>query len=282
MKALLVLSALVATGIGGGYATQQAIPPQEPTAVVSTTPAVVTISPLERARQASFDIVLVNDGFSGSAVLISRMNLEDGSYRYRALTADHVIESMAKDIATNGVAASREMTLTFQLDFHGAPIQITLNVDDIGWSIPAHDWASFTFDSELRLECADVASQEDFETIKAFEPIYLVACGGPFGQQCRKGIISATHNAGVYPLQQLMSPYPWNQSPENFFRYSMPIWYGDSGGPIFSKEGKLIGIVNALTMGGRGGPVPHSGVALKAHVVRDIVAASKDFFLVED
>lgn len=281
MQAALILSAVVLTGIGGTYLAQ------EPTPSPVVAQQVEELSPLERARRASFDIALPEYKVSGSAVLVSRVKLDSGKYRYRALTAYHVVEKMAKAIADDKLVANHQMLMTFQPEFHGQPLQFTLNIDDVDWAVPMQDWAAFTFESEHRLECADVATEEEFKAIKPFEPIYVVACDGPFGQQCRMGVMSATHNIAVWPKQQAKSPWPWHQNPENFFRIGSTIWYGDSGGAIFTKDGKLIGIINAFTMRyndgwGGGSPVTHSGVALKAHIVRDMTKYSKDFFLVEN
>jgi len=277
MKAapIVVLSALVLAGIGATHLAQA--PKQEPPAAV-----VQEVSPLERARQASFDLDMPQG--AGSAVLISRIQLEDGTYLYRALTAHHVIEEYLKDIDQNGESADLSAMLTFQPEFHGDQLQINTVIDVIDWIVPNGDWASFTFRDATRLECAEVATREEFEAIAAFEHIYFVASFGPYGQQCRHGVIATTHNAGTYPDAQLTSTLPWNQHPEDFFRFSMPIWYGDSGGPIFNKDGKLIGLGNAFTVGGQfNQQVTHSGVAIKAYKIREAAAAvAEDFFKIED
>lgn len=269
MKAVsIVLSALVLTGLSATFIAQMPEPESPPVVVVEV------IDPLEQARQASFDIDMPEG--AGSAVLVARSNLGDGSYRYKALTAHHVITEIVAD------PENKSCTFTFQPDFHGPHLRIIAEID-IGWTVPSDDWASFQFTATELLECAEVATREEFEAINAFDPIYFVASYGPFGPQCRKGIIATTHNVGVYAEAQKISDLPWNQRPENFFRFTMHIWYGDSGGPIFTEHGKLIGMGNAFTVGGGFKQnVTHSGVAIKAHVIRETVVDTKDFFKIED
>tara|TARA_S200002703_G_scaffold32680_2_gene28489 strand:- start:232 stop:1068 length:837 start_codon:yes stop_codon:yes gene_type:complete len=275
VSTVVVLSALVLAGIGATHIVQA--PKQEPPAAV----VVKEISSLERARQASFDLDMPIG--AGSAVLVGRVQLEDGEYLYRALTAHHVIAEYLADIKLNGEDANLDAMLTFQPEFHGEQLQIDVVIDALDWLVPSGDWASFTFRHETRLECADVATREEFRAIGAFEHIYFVASFGPYAQQCRHGIISTTHNTGVYVDAQLTSDLPWNQQPQDFFRFSMPIWYGDSGGPIFNKDGKLIGLGNAFTVGhSMTQQVTHSGVAVKAHIIREAVADHEDFFKMEN
>lgn len=274
MKALATLSLITILGMGGTYLAIEPIPTPVPIVQLPQE----TIAPLEIARKATFDIVLDDYGTAGSAILVGRVKLENGNYRYRALTAYHVVEAMAK------TWTSQSMTMTFQPEFHGPYLQFVLDVEDIDWAIPAHDWASFTFESEHKLECVEIASKLEFESIKAFEPIYIVACkGGGYGQQCGEGIISTTHNTGIFPKQQAKSEYAWNKHPNKFFRISPAVWFGDSGGAVFNKDGKLIGIINGLTIGdGWGNPVPHSAVSLKTYIILDVTQHSKDFFKIED
>ena len=282
MKATATLGLITALGMGGVFLTlpEQEAPPQP---IVIQTIEGENVTALEKAREACFDLVLKGYNTSGSAVLVSRIKLEDGRYRYRAMTAHHVVDRMLQGI-TKG-EGKKEVLLTFQPEFHGEQLQIHLDVEDVDWALPAHDWAAFTFISEQRLECVQVATEAEFKQIRAFEHIYIIACSGPYALQCREGNISTTHNVGVWPQEQAKSEYPWHRNPRNFFRLSAPIWYGDSGGAVFNKDGKLIGIINAFTIMGRGwggGPVTHSGVALKAHIIHDIVKAVPDFLKVED
>lgn len=286
MKPLLALAAIVVVGVWAEAKLTETSP--TPTAIT----VVNQLDKLERARQASFEIKLVDYRTGGSAVLVGRTNLANGKYRYRALTAYHVVDDMAKnpiDIFMGPILGKRSKTviLTFQPEFHGEPFQVKLDIDDVDWAVPAHDWASFTFDLEHKLACVEVATEAEFKSIRAFESIYLVGSPAVFGQRCRQGIIGSTHNISTIPHRQIVSEYPWNQHQEKFFHPSFPIWYGDSGGAIFNKDGKLIGIINGFTImmkiaPGVVIPVTHSGAALKAHLIHDIVEHSENFFKVED
>lgn len=275
MKAALVLSSILALGIGGTYLAQELETPP-PNIIVQQNQSV---SPLEKARQATFLLALTQRGNSGSAILVSRQKLEDGLYRYRALTAHHIVDDMAKAMAKDKLNTSHEVTLMFQPNFHGKPLRLTLDIEDIEWAIPAHDWAAFTFIMEHKFACAEVATKEEFEAIRAFEHVYAVGCGAGYGQQTREGIMGATHNE-YFDLQEQLTHcrFQWCKVPTNFFRPSVNIWYGDSGGAIYSKDGKLIGIINGFGSAG----VTHLGIALKAHIIYEVVKHSPNFFLVEN
>ena len=268
-----------------GIAFVCATPPKiEPPSIVTYTAPVETLDNLERARRASFDIILKDYKGSGSATLVSRVKLENGNYRYRGLTNHHVLDDMIEAIDKDPSKASHTLVMTFQPDFHGEPLCLEIDVES-DWAIPEWDWASFTFESEHWLECAAVASKDEFEDVKPFEHIYAIACGGSYGQQLREGVISVTHNVATKPSLRAARAYPWQRNPQDYFRPSFPIWYGDSGGPVFNKDGKLIGLITAFTtirtMMDDPVPVFHHGVALKAHVIREQVEHSPDFFKVE-
>lgn len=281
MKPALVLSLVTVFGIGGPYLASELFTP---------TPVVIQqtekISPLESARRATFLISLKDYRVSGSAVLVGRKNLGNGMYRYRALTAHHVIKPMADKLLKQIENTSRKLTLMLQPQFHGPPLRLQLDIDDIEWAAPTEDWAAITFDSAHKLTCVEVASKAEFQAIKSFEKIYAVGCGGGFGQACRQGVIGATHNEHLDVMsQKMLGKWPWHKLPRKFFRPFINAWYGDSGGGVFSKEGKLIGLINAAGMMSRGWdqtPVPHSTVAVKTHIIKDLVSISKDFFLIEE
>lgn len=283
MKAArLLLFCTIFITLGVGFVTLSSAPQTLPAVMQGPVlQPTADLDALERARRSVFDIVLVDYERSGSAVLIGRQRLEDGQYLYRAVTNYHVIDDILDALDEKGSEASRKVSLTFQPTFHGDPVQFVVDADP-NWAMPAWDWASFTFVSPHWLECADVSARTDFEKIKPFEHIYVVACGGRFGQQLREGVISVTHNLATEDQE---NKYPWQRNPRDYFRLSTPIWYGDSGGAVFNKDGKLIGLPTAFTtirtkvddpM-----PVFHHGVALKAHVIREQVSKSPDFFKVE-
>ncbi|MHA2063071.1 MAG: hypothetical protein ACXABY_01700, partial [Candidatus Thorarchaeota archaeon] len=106
--------------------------------------------------------------------------------------------------------------------------------------------------------------------------------GGGYTQMCREGVIGATHNTHIDVRGQLQSRWLWDIHPEKFFRPYINIWFGDSGGAVYNKEGKLIGIINGYSMGRYGVPATHSTIAFKTYIMLDVLQHSEDFFLVED
>ncbi len=282
MKTPLLISFVAAIGIGAGAYVAQEPAPAQPLIVQDNDP----MASLDRARRSTCMIALPGYHAGGSAVLVSRKKLDDDRYQYRALTAHHVVIRMVNAFARNKLDANHDLSLMFQQEFHGAPLRIKLTIDDITWAVPAHDWAVMTFTTVYRLDCAEVATKEEFRAIKSFEKIYAVGYAGGYGQHCREGIIGTTHNEHWDKEgQTTKSVQVWHKLPNYFFRPQINAWYGDSGGAIFNKNGKLIGIINGygimFDIGFTTIPVTHSTVALKAHKIRDIVRASKNFFLIE-
>lgn len=280
MKPVLVLSLVTALGIGGAYL---AVEPVTPLPVISQ---IQEISPLERARRSTVLLYLTDYNSGGTATLVGRKKLDNGSYRYRALTAYHVLRGMFDKITKGKADTSKKITLMFQPTFHGAPLRLKLDIDDIDWASPTEDWVSFTFNSIRKLTCAKVATKTEFLAIKSFEKIYAIGAGGLYGIMCRDGIMGSTHNEYLDKDTQLKDDSrPWNQQPHKFFRPYVNVWYGDSGGGVFNKDGKLIGIINGFNMMFMGWdqvPVTHSGVAIKAYIIKELASPSKDFFLIED
>lgn len=276
--------AVVALGIFLGVV---AILPPSTSSNMTTT----QISPLERAVKSSMLIRYKNEDVKskqtywrgGSATLISRLKKKD-IYQYRALTAYHVIQFMQAEIKARGAKANRKMLLVMQNDWHGQPVELNIKVT-LDWTLPRWDWSTFTFESPQYLECVQLATRKEFKQIKPGEEIYGMGGDGSRGLLLRKGIIGATHN--IYPspviekYHQQNSLMSWDQYPNAFFRPFTPIWYGASGGGIFNKSGKLIGMYSALNIRGFG-PVPHGAVALKTYLVLELAKQfSPQFFVID-
>jgi len=281
MKIALTLALVTTLGLGGTYlANESFVSPQ--IAIVQQEPAV---SALERARRSVFKVFMPKHKSCGTAILVGRTKLANGNYRYRALTAQHVVNSMIDDFQKDKSKASHAMDLMFQPNFHGLPLKISVKIHDIDWANVIEDWASFTFDMSHKISCASVATREEFESIKPFEVIYAVGCGGYYpGQHCRNGIIGATHGVERDSFIEQFKrgkDRAWNRRPTSYFRPYINVWYGDSGGAVFNKDGKLIGIINGYVMLGNCAPVTHSTIAVKAHLIREVAQNDKGFFLVE-
>ena len=107
MKFITAFAFCALLGMG---ATQLATPsPYAATIVVQD-----EINPLEEARQAVFMIGIGDYGGRGSAILVGRQRLDDGSFMYRALTAYHVVEDMSRAIIEDGMTASRALYFKLQ------------------------------------------------------------------------------------------------------------------------------------------------------------------------
>jgi len=283
MSKLQVTIAAIAMGIIGIIALFNT--PE--TATIELTPIVaelvepespMSVHPLERARQSVFDLIFDKQARHGSAILVGRKRLDDNKYLYRALTAHHVAETTLDDEERD-----LSVTLTFQPYFHGDALQVQLLLDDIDWAVPTLDWASFTFQLDTKLDCVEIATELEFMSIQAFDPIHMVACKGSYAQQCSTGVIAVTHNYRTDFEKQCRNRAPCHQKPHSFFKVSMPGWYGDSGGAIFSDEGKLIGIVTSFTIFDKYEDALITSLAcLKTHRILEIIEEIPEFTLVED
>jgi len=276
MKGALILFIISALGLCSIYLMSE--PAVEPYII----PQGVEVTSLDIAQRATFLISLIGYNVSGSATLIGRQNIDGDKYRYRALTAHHIVRTMSEAFIKDKAKADHVMQMMFQPSFHGKPLKIQVLVNDIEWAIPSNDWAAFSFDMPDKMNCVQLATQEEFEAIKPFETIYAVGCGGqPYGQHCRDGIIGSTHNEQGNPYRQKNAKQapPWDRHPNRFFRPYISVWYGDSGGGIYNKQGKLIGIINGYSIMNKWEPVTHSTVAFKTYIMLEVVP--KNFFLVE-
>lgn len=278
-SAALLLTLVTTFGVGSTYLGQE---PDVPCEV----PVIKAVTSLENARRASIGIRLPGYYSSGSATLIARTRLDDEAcgitYKYTGLTAQHVISDMLTALQKKRGEADMSMELFIQPHFHGKATRISITVDTIPWSVPGRDWAFFTFIIPEKLACAPLADREKFESILPWEDVYVIGCGGAYLQFHRKAQVGATHNEHMDSKGQQTSAYPWNLYPVDYFRVNTNIWYGDSGGSVFNKDGELIGLINAFGIMNGWSPVTHSGVALKTYTVLELAGASKNYFLIED
>ncbi len=278
----LLLSLATTLGIFCTYLGQEPDTHKAPVVpVVPVVELVEVVTPLENARRASVGIVLKKYHSAGSATLIGRKKLDDGLYGYTGITAQHVVEDMVTAISKKPDEANRDMMLMVQPNFHGKATRIDVIIS-IPWSIPDKDWALFTFETKHKLACAPVANKTKFEAILPYENVYIVGCGGAYSQFSRKGQIGSMNNEHMDTKGQATSEYPWNRYPHSYFRMNTNVWYGDSGGSIFNKDGELIGLINAFSIMDWGSPVTHAGVAFKTHAALDLVGSDTDYFLIED
>ena len=119
MKVALILS-LVALVIGGTYLTQEPGPAPIPIVIQQDE----GVTSLENARRATFLMALPGYKVGGSAILVGRKKLDNGRYRYTALTAYHIIEKMMEKFAEDETKADHTMEMMFQPNFHGRPLRV--------------------------------------------------------------------------------------------------------------------------------------------------------------
>lgn len=226
-----------------------------------------------------FDLAM-KPGPGASCVLVSRDLQEDGFYIYRGLTAHHVIDDLSNALDKD---PGTDRTVTFTgLGWDGEfQFEAEINPD---WLFPARDWSSFTFESDLFLECTEVATKAEFESIGPLDHIYIVSNPSSQGVLIRETNIGAPHNRWPSNHINNASPWPWASHPNDYFRAMGFIWYGSSGGAVFNKEGKLIGIINAISIFGgyHQNPTGHPAIALKSYVIRELVDnINENFFVIE-
>ena len=274
MFKLTVLTTLAFLSLGATFAIAQ-----EPIETKEEVKVEEQIDPRERVRRATFDMFMTGEEISGTAFLVSRKKVYGKDrYLYRAITAFHVVSHIARD-----PQADSAIIATFQPEFHGAMLQIYSYIQEVDWAIPIHDWASFTFESNNKLECAELATKEEFESVTPFDTIYMIGAMGRYGQLVRKGTMGATHSRSIFKeVDDELIINNVKIDAGKFFRSGFTGWYGDSGAPVFTEDGKIIGVFSFFLLVGREQVVYNSSAFMKAHIIRDVVSTDKQFFLVEN
>ena len=237
------------------------------------------LTELQKAHQSVFLLRVPSVKSTGTGVLVGREKTE-GGYKYKAVSAYHVLGEAIEKALTDKTNINLEFM--FQQSFHGDPLRKHVEAT-IEWAVEKYDWVCFSFLLEEKMHCCEIATEEEFQQIQPFENIYGVGCDDGKGQSLKIGVIGSTHNHEYYGEFQTLAPQEWNRNPNKFFRAYMNIWLGSSGGGIFNKDGKLIGIfiainiLNPIKM-----PVPHGTICLKAHVIKSATDAIKDFIRIEE
>lgn len=240
---------------------------------------------LDRAISSAVMIKLVHHKKGGSGVLIGKKKIAQDKYRYNVLTACHVIEEFLQrdpvGMDFDQINETKKLAIVVQDGFHNEPVICESTLINIEWSAPEKDWAIFSCHLPHDMPCAKLASRKEFESIKPFEHIFGVAGDDLQGLLCKEGIIAATHNIEPYANQANAKIIPWDKYAKEFFRPDHNIWLGASGGPIFSKDGRLIGIYAALTMGSTQ-PIAHASVAYKVHYIKELIDFSQPHLIIEE
>lgn len=215
---------------------------------ISISPESVNVGLIDATR-AVVMIRLNGYGSGGSGTIIGRTKVDEDTWRYKILTAHHVIDSILDGIhgATpeSNLSAIRSITIGNRDGFH-QPIRLfdtALNETD--WSVPSQDWAIFSCDIDAKLHFAVLGTREEFNAVLPYENVYGVGADRMRGIFIRDGFISSTNCVEPFHIDPT-SKAPWDVNPELFFRPFHIIHFGASGGPIFSKNGKIIGLYNAV------------------------------------
>lgn len=276
---------VLATAVGLGVVFSCIPPTTEPAPAIHAVKVADTSSvDLKQALHSTFVLKLAQHKRGGSTcTLISRVKMEDGQYRYRGLTAHHVLDNYLNAIEKDP-KADNTVTLV-SLGWH-KEFEFTTKIES-DWAIPARDWATFTFVSKRYLPCAVVGTKESFDALDMTDDIYIIGNDASMGLTVRKTTIGApTHRFPTHIRPVLKSsPYPWHKHSEDYFRMMSFIWYGCSGGGVYNDHGELIGVINAIGIfgGHHDDPTGFPAIALRAHVIRDLVIESNpSFFLIED
>ncbi|MCG3771198.1 MAG: hypothetical protein JW384_02380 [Nitrosomonadaceae bacterium] len=236
---------------------------------------VVAGDPLTEAIKSAVTIRLDFLGGSGTGVLIGRTKLENGNWKYMVLTAYHVMDILhsAMKEHPDKLDSVKKLTLVYQAHFHAPLTLLHTSLIDFHWMVPAYDWAIFSVELAEKLPCAQLATKEEFESIQPYNHIYGVGSDGSDGLFLRDGVIASTN--GTQPFIGLFGyDYPWDVNQDGFFRVYHGIYYGASGGPVFNRQGKIIGVYNGYVHMHMNQPVTNLAVVAKGHLVEELLTKS--------
>jgi len=240
---------------------------------------------LERSFSSAVMLKLVHHRKGGTGVLVGKKKAGDNGWRYNVLTACHVVEEFiprARDgMSIEEIEQTKRLVIAVYGGFHNKPVLCESKLLNLEWVAPEKDWAIFSCYLPYDLPCAELATRKDFESIRPYEHIFGIAGDDLRGLSCKTGILSSTSNDEPYSNQASAIIVPWDKFSHEFFRPDHNIWFGASGGPIFKKDGKLIGIYIALTIR-ESQAIPHSIVAYKAHCIRETIENSQPQLIRED
>jgi hypothetical protein len=235
--------------------------------------------------EASKSVVMIHlDKFhsGGTGTLIGRSRVDEDTWEYNVLTAYHVVESMLDALRALDATASKEeidniksITIGNRNGFHSKIVLYSTKMNSSSWLIPTQDWAIFSIHLDVKLPCAELATRSEFNSITPFEKVYGIGADMLRGIFTRDGYISSTDC--VEPFHTTADPSaPWLVKPDMFFRPFHTIHPGASGGPIFNKSGKIIGIYIAVSIE-RVSPfevqqINELAIALKVFAVQEALA----------
>ncbi len=272
MKAFILWMTMISLGISTAYLSVRATE-ADPfiTRELPTLPEHAPHYIIQSVVRLKFSIGDTLLGGGGSAVILGRERISDNMYRYYILTAHHVVN--------NSYQYSVEVS---QWAGSHAKADIVKNLKlDTYLMIPSSDWALVSFEIEDThvWPVVQLATKAEFLSLRTLDTIYGVGCDSVHGPLSRVGNFGL---GGIHTPPNPLSKFAFRNNPGAFFRPYMNVWFGASGGGVFNKDGKLIGIFNGI-LDGDFQPATHMVAALKTHIVLDILKMTGgDELLIED
>lgn len=209
----------------------------------------------------------------GTAFIVGRSKTEKG-YRYKALTAFHVLDNLIDKLK-----ADDKLVLAPHIAFNSWRFGIIEEVVQIkieGGS-RSLDWAAFSFESERDIPCLTLGDEKAFNDISPVDDLFILGAEDLEGVLIYRCNLVAQTNKHPTPdaeqFHQDASPFPFHQIPLAYFRLSHRTIPGASGGPVIDINGRVIGIVTAYQN--------MTSLALKASLILSQIGASSDLLLVE-
>lgn len=191
--------------------------------------------------------LLAGDQAVGSAVLVARLPLADGRFRYRALTAWHVVRDILAERPPGSDPGTEDLEAVVERRGRELHLAARLEARD-----PGRDLALLHLDTAEDLRpLAHLAPAERARDIRVFTPLYAVGCPLGTAPQATRGELTREH---------------WRLEGRDWWMVSTPAWFGNSGGGVFLADTReLVGIYARIyTQGGyRPQVIPHMGLAVR-------------------
>lgn len=185
----------------------------------------------------------LRDGSGGTGFILwsDRRSDEDKRYYSFVMTCSHVIQKKPSVIVEKFnyledkvVNSSEEYISKVVLDDEGNDIALIQIVTDKPFN-----------------NTVELLTQKEYETMALYDPCFAVGCGA-----MQRPFITSGN----------VSDFNWTHYPtftDDHIEFTAPVTFGNSGGGLFTKDGKVLGLVR-LMIGSQGGPYNHGGVAVPA------------------
>lgn len=211
----------------------------------------VVVKEVERHRELSQNLALdlinatvrvVRVGLpgNGTGIVIYSQKTASRSYYHFILTAAHCIDQSAQmSIERFFYRENKYVEVTT------SPLADVLFVDAESDIAVLKVWDALPFPY-----VPEIITEEDFKLIRLYEPVYVVGC--PLGAL---PFVTNGNLSGV------------NVISKKHLAFTAPVMYGNSGGPVFTADGKLLGMVKMMARTPNGQAYPHSAFAVPAWAI---------------